>query len=544
MGVKEVFLRSPLANYGKAIRSAPREVIFNRNVILSAILFAMSAIPATWDQGSASVIPSLPGFQQQFHISSGANAKQIKNFVSLVYIGYAMGAALSFFINDRIGRLWSYRLYIVIWTIGQLVACFSPGLSGLHASRIISGMGIGALTVIGPMAIVEIAPMEIRGLLSAWFSVAMGLSLFVSVFCVYGAYSHIPVSRLQYQTVFFAPCIFMLLLIIASFFLCESPRWLFLVGLREEGIRTLVKLRGLPSDHPRVAMEIRSIEDSINKSRGGSEEDGPPRFIDIVKETFTRRSNLRRLQQVLVSYALAQLSGANSITSYFVPILSIMGLGGDTKRSLFLSGMYAMSKLFFCLIASFFFIDALGRRKSLFVGITLQMISDIYIGVYIKFKQQNAANFASSEAAIAAIFIHAFGYAVGLLILPYVFGAELWPDRIRSFGGALGATFHWLFIYGFQYGLPSLLAKTDNWGAFLFFACWCFISLCYAYLMVPEIAGLSVEEIDALFKGPWFNAFRRLNRPLGIDSDEGGEGNLDKPSIRENEMVEDSKLRV
>lgn len=47
MGVKEVFLRSPLANYGKAIRSAPREVIFNRNVILSAILFAMSAIPAS-----------------------------------------------------------------------------------------------------------------------------------------------------------------------------------------------------------------------------------------------------------------------------------------------------------------------------------------------------------------------------------------------------------------------------------------------------------------------------------------------------------------
>lgn len=47
MGIKELFLRSPLANYGKAIRSAHREVIFNRNVILSAMLFAMSAIPAS-----------------------------------------------------------------------------------------------------------------------------------------------------------------------------------------------------------------------------------------------------------------------------------------------------------------------------------------------------------------------------------------------------------------------------------------------------------------------------------------------------------------
>jgi MFS family permease len=331
-----------------------------------------------------------------------------------VYIGYAVGAALSFFINDSIGRLWSFRLYIMIWIVGQMVASFSPNLSGLYAARIISGIGIGSLTVTGPMSIVEIAPTEIRGLLGAWFVVAMGMSLFVSIFCVYGVYVHVPVSRLQYQTVFFAPCIFMLLLIIASFFLCESPRWLLMVGRRDEGIRTLVKLRGLPSDNSRVALEIKNIEDSINKSGAGSIDDGPPSFIDIVKETFAVPSNLRRLQQVLISYALAQLSGANSITSYFVPILKIMGLGGNTTRSLFLSGMYCMSKLFFCLIASFFFIDALGRRKSLFVGITLQMISDIYVSVYVKYKQQGSANFASSEAAIAAIFIHAFGYSVGM----------------------------------------------------------------------------------------------------------------------------------
>lgn len=50
----------------------------------------------------------------------------------------------------------------------------------------------------------------------------------------------------------------------------------------------------------------------------------------------------------------------------------------------------------------------------------------------------------------------------GLLTLSYVFGGELWPNRIRSFSGAMGATFHWLFIYAFQFGLPSLLANTDN----------------------------------------------------------------------------------
>jgi hypothetical protein len=59
------------------------------------------------------------------------------------------------------------------------------------------------------------------------------------------------------------------------------------------------------------------------------------------------------------------------------------------------------------------------------------------------------------------------------------------------------------------YGTPSLLENTHNWGAFIFFAGWCFIALCYVFLMVPETSGLSVEEIDEIFKGPWLTAYKR-----------------------------------
>lgn len=97
----------------------------------------------------------------------------------------------------------------------------------------------------------------------------------------------------------------------------------------------------------------------------------------------------------------------------------------------------------------------------------------------------------------------------GLLTLPYVFGGELWPNRIRSFGGALSQTFHWIFIYAIKFSIPSLLKNTDNWGAFIFFAAWCFIAIVYVFLVVPETAGLSVEEIEEVFTGPWFNAYKR-----------------------------------
>jgi hypothetical protein len=53
------------------------------------------------------------------------------------------------------------------------------------------------------------------------------------------------------------------------------------------------------------------------------------------------------------------------------------------------------------------------------------------------------------------------------------------------------------------FALPSLLSHTHNWGAFVFFAAWCAAALLYVYLLVPEITGLSVEEIERVFSGPW-----------------------------------------
>lgn len=367
-----------------------------------------------WDQGSAATVSSLPSFQDHFGISSKSGAGSTRNLVSLVYVGDAAGAALSFFINDRIGRLWSYRLYTFVWIIGQIVAMFSPGASGLYASRIITGLGIGSLSVTGTVSIVEIAPAEIRGLLTAWYSVSMGVALMVSTFCVYGIELHVGSSNLQYQIVWFSPCIFMFLWVVASFFLCESPRWLILRDRNQDAIDTMVRLRCLPSDHPRVQEELQNIRESLQSEIGTVENDrSPSQIVSIAKETFTKPSNLRRVQQAIIMYALPQFSGGNSVTNYFIVILEIVGLGGGSTRNLFLNGMYTVAKFFFSLSASFFFIDALGRRNSLYAGITLQMLSDIYLAVYIKYEQQNQTSRSAGEAALAAIFIHALGYSIG-----------------------------------------------------------------------------------------------------------------------------------
>ncbi|EPE09059.1 mfs quinate transporter [Ophiostoma piceae UAMH 11346] len=507
------FTDSNLSKYIKNIKNSPRSLISNRHLLTTSALFALSGVPLCWDQGSVSTITSLPGFKSAFGITSATNPSQVANFTSYVYIGAGTGAGLSFFLNDRIGRRWAFRLYVLIWIIGQMIAVGSHGnIHIMYAGRIVAGFGIGPLTVIGPISLSEIAPTEIRGMLTSWFSVAMLATLCTAAFTVYGCFVNMEASTLQWQVPFFAPCIFMTFVIGASFFVSESPRWLFLAGRDEEATETLVRLRGLPLEHPRVQSELNDINASILKERasyGSAKSYSLVGLKNVARETFMVRANLRRTQQALISYALAQLSGANSVTSYLVSILALIGISGGTDYSMRVAALYSMAKFFYTLIASFCFVDALGRRNSLFIGITIQMISDIYIGVFIKFHQQGHTSHAAGQAAVAAIFIHGFGYAVGLLILPYVFVSELWPNQIRSFGAALSQCFHWLFFFGVNKGVPGLLKKTHNWGAFLFFAGFCFLALVYSFLVVPETAGVEIEKLDSLFEGPWWNQYKR-----------------------------------
>lgn len=58
------------------------------------------------------------------------------------------------------------------------------------------------------------------------------------------------------------------------------------------------------------------------------------------------------------------------------------------------------------------------------------------------------------------------------------------------------------------------------------------VSAIYVYFMVPEIAGLSVEEIDHLFTGSWFNAHKRSKglKPTQVGASLEIEGDPEKVS--------------
>ncbi|CAD6591061.1 MAG: hypothetical protein TREMPRED_005982, partial [Tremellales sp. Tagirdzhanova-0007] len=68
--------------------------------------------------------------------------------------------------------------------------------------------------------------------------------------------------------------------------------------------------------------------------------------------------------------------------------------------------------------------------------------SRAHLAVYInRYFSRASVTKESSDMAIAVIYIHSFGRAIGLLPLPYLFGAELFPTRIRAIPETAGRSF-------------------------------------------------------------------------------------------------------
>ena len=276
----------------------------------------------------------------------------------------------------------------------------------------------------------------------------------------------------------------------AGIFFCpESPRWLLYVGQREKAMSSISKLRHLPIDHPVLQAEIASMDARILHE---TEATSTSSQWDLLKETLIPVENRRRFFLIFMATLFSQWSGANAITQYSPTIFGYLGINGDEAKFL-ATGIYGVVKFVSTLVFALFIVDFVGRRRSLLVGITLQIITLVYVGGYLGGTKDMTSEYIAatptvsraSVAAIVAIFFHAVAWSIGWFSMPYLIGSEIFPTKIRSFNMSVSMGFHWAFYFGCSRAMPSLLAASQKWGAFLFFACICFISLIYVFFAMP-----------------------------------------------------------
>jgi hypothetical protein len=125
-----------------------------------------------------------------------------------------------------------------------------------------------------------------------------------------------------------------------------------------------------------------------------------------------------------------------------------------------------------------------------------------------------AANHNASNAAVASVFVYAVGWSIGLCTVPYLYGTEIFPTRIRNVSYAVSMALHWCFQFAVVRVTPLMFVSLDIWGAYLFWSLICFSGLIILGILMPETKGVPIERMGDLFDGPWYLRWNAKPREL------------------------------
>lgn len=314
--------------------------------------------------------------------------------------------------------------------------------------------------------------------------------------------------------IMFAGLIFFL-----SFLNRESPRYLVKTGKVDQAQANLSKIRGLGRDSEYVRKELAEIEEQLAEEEEATLGQG---WLGYLREIFLMPNNFYRLYLGLGSQLLGQWSGAQSITIYAPDFFALLGTEGQNEK-LFATAIFGVVKFVAAIFCALFLVDIIGRKRSLSIGIGLQMISMMYIAIFLSIvpqmdagepqRQFTQSQKKASTGAIVMIYFSGFGWAMGWNSIQYLLNSEIYPLRIRAISSSMVMCFHFANQYGNSRAVTNMLLTPDDGGlgpagTFWFFTVVTAVGGLWAWFFIPETAGRSLEGMDELFRLRWWRIGR------------------------------------
>ncbi|KAJ7476954.1 hypothetical protein B0H11DRAFT_2031380 [Mycena galericulata] len=161
-------------------------------------------------------------------------------------------------------------------------------------------------------------------------------------------------------------------------------------------------------------------------------------------------------------------------------------------------------------------IDRVGRRRLLLIGAAGMMFCEYIVAIVGVTAGQVAAdgsvNLAAQRVLIAFVCFYIAFFATSWGPVAWVVTGEIFPLNIRAKGMSLSVASNWLWNFGIGYATPYLVDSSTKGQpngvataalhvkVFFIWGSTCLGCLVFAYFFIPETKGLSLEQIDLLYK--------------------------------------------
>jgi sugar porter (SP) family MFS transporter len=431
-----------------------------------------------YDQGVIS--GALAGVKQTFSLS----LVMVQVVTSWVTLGALAGSLIAGELGDRLGRKRSILVSGALFTFGAAIQWAAPTALILVAGRFIIGAGVGIAAVSAPLYASELAPAQLRGR----FVSAYQLAITSGIFLAYLINAQLSASA-DWRLMLGLAAVPGLALLLIGLIAPESPRWLMSRRRWADAAKEAAKVQpGVDVDAQLALIQHALDEDTQTAS-----------WAEIFSAKWRR--------PLLIAVGLAvfqQITGINAIIYYANQIFASAGFSTEASRATVtlwaIGGVNVLST--FIAIA---FIDKVGRRLLLLIGLIGMGVSLAAVGLAFHFIAPTASALAASGPTLAGIvtvialvtFIASFAFSLGPVVWTVI--NEIFPAQIRARGVALATAVNWGSAFLVSQFFLSLVDVLGSAWTFWLLALFCAVGWIWIYLRVPETRGLTLEKIQDMW---------------------------------------------
>jgi MFS transporter, putative metabolite:H+ symporter len=381
-----------------------------------------------------------PAILRGWHLSISG----IGTIVSATFFGMFLGATSAGWLSDRVGRK-KALIYTALWySIFSLLNAFVWEPVGMLTCRLLTGIGLSALTVVGITYISEMFPTTKRG---ACQSLIMTIGLFGIPVTAYVARFTIPMAAWAWRLVFVWGSLGLIFAPLASR-LEESPRWLENQGLVAEAESVLARIE------QRTEVNRKELSPSPTLTESGR---SPGSYRDLFSRRYLRQTIILNLAWVFQTLGLVGFMA-------WVPTL-LVAHGFSLVNSLSWSSAISLGAIPGTLIAAL--ISDRWERKWL-ITILAMIIAVCGLLYGMSFKTAPIIIF----GFLVAMFLQTFAPII------YAYTPEAYPTEIRNSGVGLAYGIGRLANTGGPLVIAFLYDHYTYTSVFVYIAmCWVLVAI-------------------------------------------------------------------
>ncbi|CAI5756510.1 unnamed protein product [Candida verbasci] len=484
---KDLLQNNQSVNDFSSIQVSESESKPSRTVIILTLVSSISGFMFGYDTGYISSALVQIGTDLSNKILTSGEKELITSATSL---GALLGAILGGVLANLIGRkkvLLGSNIIFIVGTIIQLVA---KHVWTMIAGRFVLGWGVGIASLIAPLMLSELAPSKYRGRLIVTNVMFITGGQLVAYLINWGLTRVAHGWKVSVGLCMVPPAVQFVLF----WFLPDTPRFYVMNGEFDRAKKVLKKIYNDPSD----AFVDATIDEMITSNSQVPGKNPLYKAWESIKIIHKTPGNFRALILACGLQGIQQFTGFNSLMYFSATIFETIGFRNPTAVSIIVAATnFVFTGIALCII------DKVGRRKILLIGIPCMCIALIVCAIAFHFLN---VDFSSGGEVISrgingwgivviiGMILYVASYAIGIGNAAWV-GVELFSDvNVRSIGAMYAASTNWAGSLVIASTFLTMLQNITPTGTFSFFAGLCFISFLFVFFLLPDTAGLELEE--------------------------------------------------